>query len=317
MKISYKKCKVDVVSVQVKSTKDNWNFEELLTSKELSKTDISIKNKIINLEIIENTQDYIIGFVRSEIDKELPAKINKATKIISPLDVDDEHAITYGNVFLFAKQTNVLFYEINRNSIYLDDFRDLIYRAFSNSPTTKLKDSSFSIVFGTIFRKKEYERALSMELYKKFKLKVHQPQELLKAIKSKKTDLGSKIRQEFCEEIEYASKYNCDIAEIVYNVEKPKTNGGLNQKMISGTINLLKDLLKHSEIRDHIDIIEICGYSQDSDSAITPVNLIGDVYSSYFKIEVPRLDTDLQKSERIEKIETLFHKEIQILKTFI
>jgi len=317
MKMSFKNCKVDVVSVKIKSSQNTWNFEEIISSKEIRKTDIKIKNKIVNFELVEDNNDYIIGFIRSEIDKELPAKINKKTKAISALDVDDDHAITYGNVFLYSKDLKVLFYEINRNSIFLDDFVNLIYTAFKNSKKYEIKNGTFSIELGTIFRKHEYARALSMDLYKKFKLKIHQPQRLLQSIKSINKHIDDKIKQEFCDEIEFASRYDTDIAEIVFNVNKPKSNGGLNRNKMSKTINWLKEILKYGEIRENIDIIEVSGYSQDFDSAITPINLIGDVYFCKIKIEVPRLDSDLQKNDRIVKIRELFEREKVILEEYL
>lgn len=76
-------------------------------------------------------------------------------------------------------------------------------------------------------------------------------------------------------------------------------------------------MLGFSEIREHIDIVEIVGYTLDSTRAKKPINLVGDVYYGTFKISVPRLDSNLQQKERKEAIIDLYTKEYAILKSYL
>ncbi len=314
-----KNCKVEIVSIYTNYTEDSsekLTFDEIITDEEVNNQEYSIRGKIINLSIKENNEEYIIGFLTSSIDKDLPAKINKNTKEISALDLSDEEGIAYGSAFLYSKKLNVLFYEINRNSLYLDAFKEFIYRCYNGSQSLKNR-TIFDLKFLTIFRKNEYERALRMDLYKSFKLKVYQPKKLLKDIERLNSSLDQKIETEFLSDIERASSLNSEFAEISFNVTRPKSEGGLLKDKIETIISNFKKVLNYGEIRDKIEQIEIKGYDEDFSKRVTPIDLVGDVYSSGFKLEVPRLDKNLQKNERINKIKEVYVKERKILESFI
>ncbi|SOS47198.1 conserved hypothetical protein [Tenacibaculum dicentrarchi] len=317
--VKKKNCKVDIVSVNTKYTEDskeNITFEDLITDKEVDGKEFYIKGKNINFSILENKKDYIIGFLTSSIDKDLPAKINNNTKKISALDVTTEESLVFGSIFLYSKILNTMFYEINRDTVFLDGFKDFIYECYNKSSNLKNR-TTFDLKFATIFRKNEYQRALDMVIYKKFRVKIHQPTKLLRELKEIKSSLEKKIDIELLSEIEKASSLNSDFAEIVFDVNKPKLEGGLSIHGIRSMIKNLKGYLKHTQIREKIDTIEIKGYSQEEDKVITPIDLIGDVYLSKFILEVPILNKNLQKSDRKEKILEVYEKEFEILRSFI
>lgn len=317
--VKKKNCKIDIVSVNTKYTEDskeNITFEDLITDNEVDGKEFSIRGKNISFSILENEKDYIIGFLTSSIDKDLPAKINNKTKEISALDVTTEESLVFGSVFLYSKLLNTLFYEINRDTVFLDGFKDFIYKCYHSSSNLK-KRTIFDLKFSTIFRKNEYQRALNMDIYKKFRVKIHQPTKLLQEIKKIESSVENKIDIELFSNIEKASSLNSDFAEILFDVSKPKSKGGLSKNGIESMIKNLKGFLKYGQIREKIDVIEIRGYSQEDDKRITPIDLIGDVYSSNFILEVPRLNRNLQKSKRKEKILEVFEKEFEILRSFI
>jgi hypothetical protein len=152
--MSKKNCKIDIVSVQIKQKQDvkKMSFEQILCDNEILGQEKIIGNKSVNFTIIDNNEEYVIGFIRATLDKDLPAKIDKKTKEISKLDVKVTEGLAYGNVFLYSKKLNVIFYEVNKNSIYLNNFKQYIYKCYNSS--TNLKDNtSFDISFGTIYRK--------------------------------------------------------------------------------------------------------------------------------------------------------------------
>ena len=232
------------------------------------------------------------------------------------MDVAPEESLVFGSIFLFEKNTNTLFYEVNRDTIYLDGFKHFIYECYHKSVLLKEK-TVFDLKFNTIFRKNEYERALKMDIYKGFKVRIHQPKKLLAEIKKIESSIDKKVESEFLSEIENASALNSDSAEIFYDVKKPKTSGGLTKDHVESMIKNFRTILKYGQIRDKVDIIEVKGYTVAESKSLTPIDLIGDVYSSKFKLEVPRLNKDVQKEARKNKIIEVYNKEISILKDFI
>lgn len=313
-----KKCKVDIVSVQIKQLEreiQKMTFTDVLKHPEIVNQEKSVANRIIHYSIIEETENYIIGFLRSTLDKDLPAKIDKETKTISKLDVKESEGLAYGSVFLYSKELSCIFFEINKNCIYLDSFKKFITKCYLESK--ELKDqSSFDIIFGTIYRKKEYERALAMTQFKGFKMKVHQPRALLEGIKRVNRTLENRVELDFLPEIEKAAEFNSDIAEIHYKVSAHREKGLYKNKILP-IIESFHNLLGFSEIREHIDVVEIVGYTLDNSKAKKPIDLLGDVYYGVFKISVPRLDSNLQLKERKECIKDLYTKEYPILKSYI
>lgn len=314
-----KNCKVDVVSIYTRYTDDSeeqFSFEEIITSDEVNNQEHNVRGKLINFSILENNTDFIIGFLTSSIDKDLPAKINNKTKKISALGITIDESLVFGSIFLYSKVTNTLFFEVNRDTIYLDGFKDFIYKCYHSSILLKQK-TVFDLKFNIIFRRNEYERALTMDIYKGFRVRIHQPKKLLEEIKKIKSSVDKKIDTEFLSDIKNAAELNSDSAEIYYDVKKPKAYGGLSKNNVEEMIKNFRNILKYGQIRDKIDIIEVKGYTVEDSKKITPIDLIGDVYSSRFTIKVPRLNKDTQIKERTIKIKEVYNKEIQILKEFI
>lgn len=221
-----------------------------------------------------------------------------------------------GIFYFIQKKLNVLFYEVNKNSIYLDLFKDFLYKCFHSSQYLK-EESVFETTFSTIFRKNEYERALKMSKYKSFRIKVYQPKNLLQEVKEVNSSLEDKIDMEFLPELEKAANLNSDFAEIEFKVENVKRSGGLYKNKIEPIIKNLGKALKFGQIRQNIDTIEICGYDNEYSTSKIPIDLVGDVYSAFFKIEIPRLDSDLMKNQRISCIKEVYEREYPILKDYL
>lgn len=316
--MSTKNCKVDVVSISFKQFDDvelKMTFKDVLLHPEILNQEKYINSKTVHYSLLEENEKYIVGFIRTTLDKDLPAKINKKTKEISELNVGENEGLAFGNIFIYSIELNCLFYEVNKNSVYLNIFKDFLYRCYKESETLKDK-TSFTFHFGTIYRKREYERAISMKYYKSFILKVHQPAELLNSIKQVNRTLEDKIENDFLPQLTQAAELNSEIAEIEFNVTRPKKTGGLYREKMLPILESLRNLLGYSEIREHIEKVEICGYSTDTEQK-TPINLLGDIYFATFKVPVPRLDSTLQKKERKENIIKLYEKEYPILKNYI
>lgn len=312
-----KTCKIDVVSVSLRFAlgSDITTFDEILKHPDINEKEKIINQKTIHFSVLEDNDDYLIGFVRSTIDKDLPAKINRRTKIVSALDVNNDEGIAYGNILLYSKKLNVLFYEINKNSIYLDLFHNYIFKCFHDSITLK-DEYIFDINFGTIFRKNEYERALRMGIYKSFKMKVYQPRALLREITQINSSLEDRVELDFLPEIQSAAELNSEYAEIEFAVRYPKKTGGLYKNKVEPIIRNLGKLLGYNQIRQNINSIEVTGYNNSAGKMI-PIDLVGDVYFTTFKIDIPRLDSNLQKQERINQIKIAYEREFPILENYL
>lgn len=313
-----KKCKIDIVSVKIKQlddVKNKMSFVDILKDSEILEQEKHIGNRIVHYSILEENDKFIIGFLRSILDKDLPAKIDKRTKAISKLDVKDGEGLAFGSIFLFSKDLSCLFFEVNKNCIYLDSFKKFIIKCYKDSKNLKDK-TSFDIIFGTIYRKKEYERAIAMTQFKSFKLKVHQPGTLLNNLKEVNRTLEEKVELDFLPQLQQAAELNSEIAEIEFKVSGRKSKGLYKEKIIP-IIDSFKDLLGYGQIRDYIDAVEITGYTTDETKAKKPIDLLGDVYFGTFKISIPRLDSNLQKKERKECITKLYKAEYEILKDYL
>ena len=311
-----KTCKIDVVSVSLRFSGSNiTTFDEILKHSDINDKEKFVNQKTVHFSVIEDHENYLVGFIRSTIDKDLPAKINRRTKVVSALDVNNDEGIAYGNILLFCKRLNVLFFEINKNSIYLDVFHQFIYKCYHDSTILK-NEFIFDTNFVTIFRKHEYERALQMGLYKSFKMKVYQPRNLLREVAQINASLDDRVDLDFLPEIQNAAELNSDFAEIEFTVRNPKTTGGLYKNKIEPIIRNFGRLLGYNQIRQNINSIEICGYNNSSGKMI-PINLVGDVYFTQFKIDIPRLDSNLQKDERTNKIKETYEREYSLLNGYL
>lgn len=193
-----KNCKVDIVSVYTNYTEDSkekLTFEEIITDKEVNNQELNIRGKAVKFSVIEDTSKFLIGFLACSKDKDLPAKVNKKTGKISALDVDIDESLIFGSIFLYSKELNTVFYEVNRDTIYLDGFIDYIYKCYHKSENLKQR-SIFDLKFNTIFRRNEYERALNMDIYKGFKVRIHQPSKLLKELNLISSSIDEQIKTE-------------------------------------------------------------------------------------------------------------------------
>lgn len=312
-----KNCKVDVVSVSLRFApgSNTCTFDKILNHPDVNGKEKLIKQKTVHFSVLEENEEFLIGFIRSTIDKDLPAKINRTTKVVSALDVNNDEGIAYGNILLYSKKLKVLFYEINKNSIYLDLFHEYIYRCFHDSITLK-SEYIFETNFSAIFRKNEYERALKMGVYKSFKMKVYQPQALLREITQINSSLEDRVALDFLPEIQNAAAINSEFAEIEFSVRYPKKTGGLYKDKVEPIIRNLGKLLGYSQIRENINSIEVTGYNNSSGKVI-PIDLVGDIYFTKFKIDIPRLDSNLQKEERVNQIKIMYEREFPILENYL
>lgn len=311
-----KKSNVDIVSVSIKQKNNEasqYSFDKILLNKDFVTNEVLINNKLVHFRVLENNDEYIIGLITATLDKDLPPKINKRSRAINSIGINEDEGLLYGNVLLYSKKMNILFYEVNKDSIYLNAFKKFIFKVFMKNEDFKSGDN-FDIDFGTIFKKNEYERAIALTSFKKFKLKIHQPARLLEIIKKEsKNTTYNKIKQDLTNQLETASKSGSEVAEIKYSVNQVRDKKrNLNKEYVLNLVKYLGKKIKNNEEgKEYIDVMEICGYEDDYDTRITPVDLIGDVVKGAFEIEIDRISNSLKETVKSNKIKSVYeeHKE--------
>lgn len=316
---SKKECKIDVVKVDLRYAKGatvELKFDELLLHQHVNDQEFDIKGKIVHFSVKENNDDYLIGFVRSIIDKDLPPKINKKSKEMASLGLKGDEGLAYGNVMLYCKKQEVLFYEKNKNSIYLDWFYEFIYMCYRKS--SLLKDNgAFDLTFPIIFTKNEYERALKFHKLKKLKIIVHQPGKLLSEYKKINSSLPKKMNLMIENQLEEADKIRSEFATIEFAVTDAKKGPGLNKSKVHEILSSVLKLTHYQETGDNIKTLEVCGYETDESTRMSPIDLIGNVFKTSFTLDVPRLDVDCNVTQRISKIKDVYKKEYPKLADYI
>lgn len=314
MSSSFSFKKIDVVSSVVKNLNNqDVRFYDLISQSFLLNTKKEIRGKLISYEVLEDGDEIFIGFIQSEVTKNIPPKLNGSTNTIEALDLNDEDSLVYGNIFLYDKKNDFLFYEINVNSIYLDGFAEFLHSFNSLNIIDK-----YEVKFSTIYRKNQYAKALDMDIYKRFKMLIRQPSKFIQDMSLINTsDLNNQINLEFSNDITRAAEFNSDSAEIIFCVDRPKTKGGLAKDLMHRFITDFNDKIVQSNLESYVTKVEVVGYTEESDKSLTKLNLLGDIYFLRIKLEVFRVGYDLQKSERKDRIIELYNNNILELKSYI
>jgi len=318
MNVKTKNKKVDIVYVNLEfsdDSKSTYSFEQLLNNSEINEKEFSIKFKNIKLKKVYEDSEILISIIQTSIDKGLPPKYNKKTKEISSLDLGIDDNLAYGNILLYSKKYKCLFYEVNKYSIYLDVFKEYLYKCWNNSIDLK-SECSFNINFISILKRNEINRALNLDIVKSLKIKIYQPKDVINELKRKKLTLEEKIKLDIEPELENTAKLNSEFAEIEYFVNHAKKKGGLNLEYYGKVIKNINDILKIGEVKNNIQKFEVEGYTSENNHKI-PINILGDIYSGKLKLSEPRLDIDLQINERTEKIKNLYYNEIKNLEKYL
>ena len=82
------------------------------------------KNKSYQIKLWNDgtNSDFVSGIAITEQIKDLPPKRNKDTGEFSSLGLQANERLAYGNAFLYDKVLKVIYYEVNGNGCYLDQF---------------------------------------------------------------------------------------------------------------------------------------------------------------------------------------------------
>lgn len=245
-----------------------------------------------------------VGIVMTGQNKDLPPKRNNQTGKFSQLNLDvNNEKLSYGNIFLYDKRINVLFYELNMNGCYLDKLADNIQTYWNRE-----YDDKIELSFLPVSRKGEYQRLMRMGYYKEFYVELTNPTEILQDYKDSTSSLFSMAKRYILKGV----KNNSDVFILKFATFGKRLNKlGLSSKAISELAKSFGFLLA-GEQRKNVRKLQVKGYFADPNEPQTlqPINLVSDVFTIYIKLTTQTLHSNLQEIERKKEIEKLYQKHL-------
>ena len=298
-----KKHTVDIVTTHLRfgEVSEVKSFTDFL--KKLNGRQQTVRGKTVEFELLEDTPDRLVGILVTTQKRDVPPKKNDRTKQFSPLDIGNDEGLAYANVFYFQKKHSILMYEFNKNGCYLEQFKEFIYQGIRHEE--EFKDVSVDIKFVRVLRHNDYQRAMSMRFYKSVEVEIAYPQEVIKEFNAKNGSIEEAIVTQLSDGIANNAE-TIVLKHLVHQGNKV----GLAHSRIHDTINLIRNkLIKNSKKRMYVTKLEITGLPEDPDiTRQEPVDLVADVLRSEFKMDEPRLQTDVQKELRQGEIKALYLK---------
>lgn len=282
-------------------------FDSILTNVNGKKGADSYKD--YQLKLLNTTlENCIIGIINTGQNKNLPPKKEKSTGQLSKIGIDiDRENLCYGNILLYDKNLNVLFYEVNMNGCSVDNLCDYFVKEWN-----KTQDEKIQISFNSVSRKGEYERMLRMTYYKEFNAEFANPQEILEAYKDDNSSQFSLAKRYLSDGV----KNNSDKFVIKFSTLGKKNNKtGLTRTSLMKLVNSVRYLFI-GEQKKNVLALTVKGYFTDPDisSSIQPINLIADTFNIFIKLTDKVLQEDIQETERKTEIEKLYIKHLPELK---
>ncbi|MBR1550038.1 MAG: hypothetical protein IJ634_05310 [Bacteroidales bacterium] len=302
---------VDVLSVTITS-KSTLDFVDILNY--VNQKEYRTKDKIINFSLHNCTiEGCVIGMVITTQNADIPPKRDKENGNCYAIQIDlDREGFAYANVFLYDIRRNVLIYEINKNGCFPNLFAEYIYYHWNAEESHE----RFDIKFPSVCRANEYQRMLRMDYYKKLKIELLNPVELLRCFQDENDSLSNLLKQH----VSAGQESNADIITIEQLALRKKINPmGLSHSLVKGLIDAVKANIADTGHQHNIQTLKVEGYTYDSEDSkkCKPVDLLADSFKESFKIPNVRVHSDLQQRERTNGIEDLYKRilpEIQIIR---
>lgn len=261
-------------------------------------------NKSFQVKLWDNgdNSNYVSGIVITEQIKDLPPKRNRDTGIFSSLGLQANERLAYGNSFLYDKDLKVIFYEVNGNGCYLDQFSSLIKEEW-NSRQHGQQNQIIDITFASIPKNGGYQQYLSMYYLREFVFEVACPHAIIQEYQNNHSSVFGAIRPE----LNRAVSNNADVMQIRYATLGKKANAqGLDASKIRKLVKAGQFLLTGNQ-RANVRELKVVGFemSPEGRSFRTTADLITDLLRG--NIDLPNVDQheDLQEVSRRTQMESL------------
>lgn len=310
-----KKRKVEILSTKLEFLSKNSNnprFSEILDF--INGREIFFPDKDFEFKLLPTTLvGCKVGVVETMQNKDLPPKKDIQKKTYSPLGIDlKKEKLVFANAFLYDEVRNIFIYEVNRNGCFPDKLIESIYALWNNNPSIK-----FNLTFPFVLKKDEYNRALRITNYRKIRVELLNPKELVDTFEDETDSVESRIVRQ---NVESAAQNNADTLVLEQLATTKKLNpSGMSHKFVKGMLDSVLNLMTNKEARHNIKELKVAGYFEDPEEgkSLRTVNLLTDTFDEAFYIQDVELQADIQIWERKAEIEALYEKLLPKFKAII
>ena len=307
---------VDIQKVSIESdvAHEPVLLEDVLLELSGYKADFDKKSVEIKLWDRGENSDVVSGIVITEQIKDLPPKRNKDTGEFSSLGLQENERLAFGNAFLYDKSLKVIFYEVNGNGCYLDDFSILIKEEWNR----RQDGQNYQIIdidFIAIAKNGGYDQYKRMYYLKEFTFKVVCPQAVLQEYQDKTKAISTGIKTE----IKKAVDNNADIMEIHYATMGKKTNKqGLDANKISKLVKACMFILNGRQ-RTNVQTLKVVGYETNPEGSkgAKTADLIADLLKGSINLPTVVQQRNLQEDSRKTQIESLHNSSLAMLRNIL
>ncbi len=301
--MSRKKRNIEVLSVKLRFADDEprtVTFSEILNC--LNGREYRFQEKIFNFSLLQTDKlNCIAGIIITTQDSDIPPKRNKFTGVYNTIQIDVQtEGFAYANIFLYDTDRNILLYEINKNGCFPNQLKEFIYSSWNADE----ENVRFDISFPPVLRLNEYDRMLRMDRYKKIKIELFNPVDLVDSIRESTDSIYNNILKS---NINFGAQTNANTIIIEQTAFQKRINlEGLSHSMVRGLVNAVRQHIR----QNNIQTLTVEGYDSDSEdpNRCKIIDLVGDTFKEYFWITDIQIHSDVQQSERKEGIEDLYDR---------
>jgi len=301
--MSRKKRNIEVLSVKLRFADEEprtVTFADILNC--LNGRKYRFQEKIFDFSLLPTDKlNCIVGIIITTQDSDIPPKRNKLTGVYNTIQIDVQtEGFAYANIFLYDTDRNILLYEINKNGCFPNQLKEFIYSSWNADED----NVHFDISFPSVLRSHEYDRMLRMDRYKKIKVELFNPVELVDDIRESTDSIYNNILKS---NINFGAQTNASTIVIEQTAFQKRINmDGLSRSKVKGLVDAVLQYIN----QHNIQTLTVEGYDSDSEDPkrCKVIDLVGDTFNEYFWITDVQIHSDVQQSERKEGIETLYER---------
>lgn len=286
---------VDVFQINIKYTegaKVKPTFSDLLLNPALIDNDLKVKGKLISFQILENSDDFIVGLVETNRSDNIPPLKRRKEKKIEQMDLPEGDGLAFGNVFYFDIKRNVILYEVNKNGCILAHFIVFIYRKL------KAIRRNYSINFHPVLTCEQNEKLQKMSTKTKIELEISHPKKLAANQVKKRSTMFYLFNKGAALD---STTLKLTFSARAIHGEALKSNE---------STETIKEILEQVEL-DQVEMehLKIYGYVDDSeDNKLQVIDLVTERLKGIIELREPRLASNLLEFQRKSEIKSLFGK---------
>lgn len=293
--MAVKKKKIEFFKVNILTMEDlpsEISFAEILMIEMLQNVSLPVKGKDVELKILKNTENHIVGLLETNRDASVPPKKHRTNRTFSRIGLEVEEGLAYANVFLYDKRRNILMYESNKSGCYLDHFVDFIYLALQESESDLFK--TFRVKFEAILTHDEYNRILNFGFHKSIEVEIARPDRIVADFEHQNNALFSAITSG--RELKSSKVF----AKFEVEGRPNKGSEGLASMSIRDILNDAARLMQ-GRSNENVKKVIVSGYETGSKS-LKKIDLVADRYFKFISLDEPRENINLLENERVQQI---------------